>query len=254
MIDFFAGDYTGPAFQFLGAAHLAALIFLVLLNIYLIRFRYASDRVKGGIRWTLALILWGNEFAWHYWNMITGRWSLQTMLPLHLCSLLVWTGAIMLVTKNFRIYEFMYFMGIGGAIQALATPDLGIYGFPHFRFFQTFISHGLILTSAIYMTVVEGLRPTWTSMLRVFVWMNVYAGIIYFVNVYLGSNYLMINYKPETPSLLDLLPPWPIYIMYMELIGILTMILLYIPFVIRDWRESYLLNRDNASRLERFSK
>jgi len=26
-------------------------------------------------------------------------------------------------------------MGIGGALQALLTPDLGLYGFPHFRFF-----------------------------------------------------------------------------------------------------------------------
>ena len=74
--------------------------------------------------------------------------------------------------------------GSRAAIQALATPDLGIYGFPHFRFFQTFLSHGLIVTSAIYMTVVEGFRPTWKSMLRVFVWMNVYAVIVYFVNIY----------------------------------------------------------------------
>jgi hypothetical integral membrane protein (TIGR02206 family) len=104
------------------------------------------------------------------------------------------------------------------------------------------------------MTVVEGLRPTWKSMLRVFVWMNIYAAIIYFVNGYLGSNYLMINYKPTTPSLLDLLPPWPIYIVYMEVIGVSTMLLLYLPFAVKDWRTYYLVNRDNASRLESISK
>lgn len=254
MTDFFSGSYTGPAFELLGIAHLGALAFLVILNLYLIRFRYASDPAKGVLRGVLALVLLVNEIAWHYWNYVTGRWSVQTMLPLHLCSLLVWTGAFMLITKNYRIYEFMYFMGIGGAIQALATPDLGIFGFPHFRFFQTFLSHGLIITSAIYMTVVEGLRPTWKSMVRVFVWMNLYAGIVYFVNVYLGSNYLMINRKPDLPSLLDLLPDWPVYILYMELIGIATMLLLYLPFVIKDWRDNYLLNRDNASRLESISK
>src|SRR5829696_1299932 len=254
MIQYFASNYQGPAFELLGFAHLAALAFLIVLNLFLLRFRNASDRTKGAIRWMLALILWGNEFAWHYWNYALGKWTIQTMLPLHLCSLLVWTGALMLVTKNYRIYEFMYFMGIGGAIQALATPDLGIYGFPHFRFFQTFISHGLIITSAIYMTMVEGFRPTWKSMIRVFVWMNVYALIIYFVNNYLGSNYLMINHKPELPSLLDLLPPWPIYILYMEAIGIVSMLLLYLPFAIKDLRTHYLLNKDNASRLESISK
>jgi hypothetical integral membrane protein (TIGR02206 family) len=176
------------------------------------------------------------------------------MLPLHLCSLLVWLGAWMLITKSYKIYEFMYFMGIAGAIQVLATPDLGIYGFPHFRFFQTFLSHGLIITAAIFMTVVEGFRPTWKSMIRVAVWMNVYALIIYFVNNYLGSNYLMINHKPELPSLLDLLPPWPIYIAYMELIGVASVLLLYLPFAIKDLRTNYLLNRDNASRLDSISK
>jgi len=254
MDQFFAADYSGPAFEFMSATHIGALAFLVLLNLFLIRYRYADDRTKGSIRWLLALILWGNEFAWHYWNYAVGRWTIQSMLPLHLCSLLVWTGALMLVTKNYRIYEFMYFMGIGGAIQALATPDLGIYGFPHFRFFQTFISHGLIITSAIYMTVVEGFRPTWKSMLRVVIWMNLYAAVVYIINSAIGSNYLMINYKPDTPSLLDLLPPWPIYILYMELIGVITILLLYLPFVIKDWRNRYLMNRDNASRLKSITK
>lgn len=254
MEQYFEANFTGAPFELLGRAHIGALLVLAALNLFLIRYRNATDRAKGALRWMMAFILFGNEIAWHYWNYAVGKWTIQTMLPLHLCSLLVWTGAFMLVTKNYKIYEFMYFMGIGGAIQALATPDLGIYGFPHFRFFQTFISHGLIITSAIYMTVVEGLRPTWKSILRVAIWMNIYAVIVYFINTAIGSNYLMINYKPNTPSLLDLLPDWPIYILYMEGIGVITCLLLYLPFVIKDWRSKYLMNKDNASRLESISK
>lgn len=254
LLDYFTANWTGPAFEYLGTAHLAALGALVLLNLFLMSFRNSSDGIKGFWRWMLALILWGNEIAWHYWNWISDRWTFQTMLPLHLCSVLVWVGAWMLVTKSYKIYEFMYFMGIAGAIQALATPDLGNFGFPHFRFFQTFLSHGLIVTAAVYMTVVEGLRPTWKSMIRVFVWMNLYALAVYFINDYLGSNYLMINQKPELPSLLDLLPEWPIYILYMEAIGIISMLLLYLPFAIKDLRAYYLLNKDNDSRLESILK
>jgi hypothetical integral membrane protein (TIGR02206 family) len=254
MTQFFASDYSGPAFEFFGAAHVGALAFLLLLNLFLFGFKNASETTKGKVRWTLALILWGNEIAWHAWNYIVGQWTIQTMLPLHLCSLLVWTGALMLVTKNYRIYEFMYFAGIGGAIQVLITPDLGIYGFPHFRFFQTFISHGLIVTSAIYMTVVEGFRPAWKSLLRVALWLNLYMIPVYFINNAIGSNYLMINGKPATPSLLDLLPDWPLYILYMELIGIVIFLLLYLPFAVRDWRVKLAANKDNAARLERISK
>jgi len=254
MTNFFAANYQGPAFELFGMAHFAALGAFVLLNLFLLCFKNASDSTKSAIRWMLALILLVNEVAWHYWNYAVGRWTIQTMLPLHLCSLLVWTGVLMLITKNYRIYEFMYFMGIGGAIQALATPGLGIYGIPHFVFFQYFISHGLIITSAIFMTVVEGFRPTWRSILRVAISMNIYVVIVYFINTAIGSNYLMVNYKPNTPSILDLLPEWPIYILYMELIGVITVLLLYLPFVAKDLRSRYLLNRDNSSRLESISK
>ena len=254
MIDFFTADYAGPAFELFGNTHLAALGTFIVLNLILISFRNASDGTKSVLRWVLALILVVNEVAWHYWNYVHGKWTIQIMLPLHLCSLLVWTGAYMLMTRSYRVYEFMYFMGIAGAIQALATPGIGIYGFPHFVFFQYFLSHGLIITSAIYMTVVEGFRPTLKSILRVVIWMNVYALIIYFINIAIGSNYLMINEKPPSPTLLDLLPEWPIYILYMELIGFLSILLLYFPFAARDLRERYYLNRDNASRLESISK
>ena len=238
MIHFFARDFPGPAFELFGLPHVSALLALFTVNIFLIQYKNAAEKTKQNVRWVLAIILFVNEIAWHAWIFAVGRWSIQTMLPLHLCSVLVWMGALMLVTKNYRIYEFMYLLGIGGAIQALATPDLGIYGFPHFRFFQTFISHGLIITSAIYMTVVEGFRPYWKSLLRVAIWMNIYVVLVYFINDTIGSNYLMINAKPDTPSLLDLLPPWPIYILYMEAIGIVTVILLYLPFAIRDWRSA----------------
>jgi hypothetical integral membrane protein (TIGR02206 family) len=233
---YFAGDYPGPAFELFSPAHIGALAALVLLNLFLLRFKNAGESTKHTIRWTLAIILWANEIAWHAWNFAVGKWTLQTMLPLQLCSIMVWVGALMLVTKDYRIYEFCYFIGIGGAIQALATPDLGIYGFPHFRYFQTFISHGLIVASAIYMTVVEGFRPTWKSMLRVVLWTNVYMVIIFFLNSAIGSDYLMVNGKPATPSLLDLLPPWPYYIIFMELIGIGTFFLLYTPFIVKDRR------------------
>ncbi|MGE5073152.1 MAG: TIGR02206 family membrane protein [Anaerolineae bacterium] len=233
---FFAGDYAGPAFDLFGPAHLAALAALVLLNVILLRFRGSEESVRRRVRWVMALTLWVAETSWQLWNYLTGRWSAQFMLPLNVCSALIWLSGFMLIFKQRTIYDFAYFVGIGGAIQYLATPDLGIYGFPHFRFFQTFISHGLLVTAAIYMTAVEGFRPTWKSLWRVVIVTNVYLVLVYFVNLALGSDYLMINAKPATASLLDLLPPWPYYIAYLEVLGLLTFLVLYLPFAIRDRR------------------
>ncbi len=100
---------------------------------------------------TLANVLIVDEALWHLWNWTTGQWSIETTLPLHLCSILVFMSAILLVNKSYGLYEFVYLLGIAGASQALLTPDAGAYGFPHFRFFQGIISHGSIVTAAIYM-------------------------------------------------------------------------------------------------------
>jgi hypothetical integral membrane protein (TIGR02206 family) len=98
------------------------------------------------------------------------------------------------------------------------------------------ISHGLLITATIYMTTVEGFRPTWKSLWRVVTSLNIYAAMIYPVNLLLGTDFLFINSKPATANLLDALPPWPYYLIYMELIGLAVFLLLYLPFIIRDWR------------------
>ncbi len=237
MGQFFAKDYTGAPFELFGPAHLVALGIVVLIILALPYFRdHSTPRDRTTFHYTLAAILLVNESLWHLWNYTTGQWTIQTMLPLHLCSVLVWVSAYMLVVKNYSIYEFAYFMGIAGAMQALLTPDVGKYGFPHFRFFQTFISHGSIITAAVYMTVVEGYRPTWKSLQRVIVYGNLYLLVVGVINYLIGSNYLFIMHKPETASLLDVLGPWPWYILVMEVFALVLCLLLYMPFALKDRR------------------
>ncbi len=93
------------------------------------------------------------------------------------------------------------------------------------------------------MTVVEGFRPTWRSFARVAILGNVYMGVVFLINSLIGSNYMFINRKPDTPSLIDLLPPWPYYLIYLELIGFVVFLLLYLPYIIKDWRAKSATSR-----------
>ena len=86
------------------------------------------------------------------------------------------------------------------------------------------------------MTTVEGFRPTWKSFWRVVIGLNIYAVVIFPINMLLGTDFLYINGKPSTASLLNILPRWPYYLIYMELIGIIIFLILYFPFIIKDWR------------------
>jgi hypothetical integral membrane protein (TIGR02206 family) len=97
-------------------------------------------------------------------------------------------------------------------------------------------AHTLIVAAAITMTFVEGYRPTWKSLLRAAIGINIYMVVVMGVNVLLGSNYMFIARKPDTASLIDVLGPWPWYILSLEAIGAALLLLLYAPYAIKDWR------------------
>lgn len=231
---YFSKDYQGPPFELFGSGHIATLIILLLLIIYLFLIRNASEKLKKSTRYTIAIVMLGTETSWHIWNIVNGTWTVQTMLPLHMCSVMIWLSGYMLITDDRRVYPFIYFLGIGGALQAVLTPESGSYGFPHYRYLQTVTSHGFLILSGIYMTVVEGLRPTWKDMGKVILYANIYMVIVFFINLALGSNYLFINMKPPTASVIDLLPAWPYYIPFLEVIGFASFLILYLPFLLGD--------------------
>jgi len=241
MNQFFSLEWDGSPFVLFSTPHLIALAIVALINVGLVAFgARLAPRQRKAVRYTLATVLVVDELLWHIWNATTGQWTVQTMLPLHLCSVLVWLSAVMLVKKSYPVHEVAYLLGIPGALQALLTPDAGIYGFPHFRAFQVMVSHGTIITAAIYMTAVEGFRPTVQSIKNVLIRANLYAVVVFVINLLIGSNYLFIAHKPETASLLDVLPAWPWYLPILELLALVFVGLFYLPFAISDVRTKRL--------------
>ena len=234
---YFAKDFAGSPFELFSLQHLTALsmVFTVALFLIFLRWR-GSKALNNGFRWSLAILLVLQEISYHLWNIYIDEWTLQKMLPFHICSALVWLNAFMLATKNRYIFDFAFFLGISGALQVLMTPDIGIYGFPHFRFFHVFVSHGSIVLAGLYMTIVEKYRPTWRSFGKVLLWLNIYAVFVYLINLLLDSNYMYVRHKPETASLLDILGPWPVYIFAAEGVALIMFLFLYLPFAIYDWK------------------
>ena len=165
----------------------------------------------------------GDDFI----RMYFGTWDYKADLPIHLCGFSIYLGAIMLLNKNQRIFELVYFWGLGGAIQAILTPDVITFHTP-WHAFSSQVSHGLIILSVSWMLFVENKRCTKGSLLRAILITNlmlVFAGII---NYLMGSNYFYLCNKPNTVSPF-LVGDWPNYIIGMEIFGILMMSILYIP-------------------------
>jgi uncharacterized membrane protein YwaF len=107
MSQYFAWDYTGASFQLFGPAHIAALLALALIGFGLLQFKKSDEATRRKVSITLGIFLWVNEAAWHLWNAYWGHWTVQTMLPLNACSILIWMSGFMFIFKNYTIYEFV---------------------------------------------------------------------------------------------------------------------------------------------------
>lgn len=236
MLELFSVEPTQTSLQIFGPKHLTVVAVFVLFWMSLFYFRNIwGDRQKNLVRITLAILLAVNEIGLHIWSAYWGIWNIQTMLPLHMCSVILWITVYMALTDNRSLYDFAYFLGIGGALQAFLTPSDGaMYDIPHYRILQTLVAHGLIITIPLFMTVVEGQRPTLASFKRIFIWANIYMVIIFFLNRLIGSNYLFIAQKPPSPTLMDILSPWPWYIPQLEVVAFVIFFILYLPFLIKD--------------------
>ena len=165
----------------------------------------------------------GDDFIRLYF----GTWDYKTDLPIHLCGFSIYLGAIMLLNKKQLIFELVYFWGLGGAIQAILTPDVTTFHTP-WHAFSSQVSHGLIILSVSWMLIVENKRCTNGSLLRAILITNLMLVFAGFVNYLIDSNYFYLCYKPNTVSPF-LIGDWPYYIMGMEIFGILMMIILYLP-------------------------
>jgi len=156
-----------------------------------------------------------------------------------LCSVTAWTMPLLLIFRSQRYFQWVYYMGLLGASMALLTPELLNYGFPSYRFIEFFTAHGAIIVAIVYSTVVERFRPQWRSLGPVILISNLYWLFCAGVNRLIGSNYLYTQGKLPSPTLLDILGPYPWYLATMEVLGILFCLLLYLPFAIRDWRSRH---------------
>lgn len=154
---------------------------------------------------------------------------LQTSLPLDLCNASLMLGIVILLFKSYRAYEVAYFWALAGGIPAILMPDLQ-YTIPHPFYWLFFAGHGLELACVALATFAFGFRPTHASVGRALLVTALYAAVILPLNYVLGSNYLFLRHKPMQPSVMDLMGPWPWYILGLAVLAVVLSLLWYLPF------------------------
>ncbi|MGG1690527.1 TIGR02206 family membrane protein [Heyndrickxia ginsengihumi] len=227
---YFAYHSKLHSFHLFSIEHLLTIAVIVVLSTLLFVYQNGLKKLRSEIRYMLAFLLIISDTLQHCWLVSEHVWSLKKDLPLQLSDIAAILAVVMLLTKSYRLFQFMYFAGLGSSIQAILTPDLGHFSFPHFQYIEFFVSHGGVVLACLFMVVAFNYKPTIPSMWASFFIVNLYGAVIFFLNKLLGANYLYIMKKPRNTSILDYLGPWPWYLLSMELVILLSFYLLYSPF------------------------
>src|SRR5438105_10773941 len=223
-------------FQPYGPAHLTVIFLTIALPFALaaIARRARSSRVERAIIATLSTLLVLNYGVYLILVRNVGVMSWQQMLPLQLCD---WGMVVVIVAMwsgNQRWFEVAYFWGIGGTLQAVLTPNLR-FGFPDFRFFSFFISHCGIIIAVVFLMLMHKYRPVPMSIVRVFLWSELYFVVTMIADAYTGFNYGFLLHKPEAFSILSFLSNSRLlYLLQMHGLALVFFLVFYAPFAIFD--------------------
>lgn len=171
--------------------------------------------------------------SWTYWLLVHPT-DIRKDLPLQACD---WAGVLAplaLFTRWRWARAALCYWALAFTLNAFVTPTVRV-GPETLEFWCFWLSHLAIVACATYDFWVRGLRPTWRDCWRGLLVCYVWLAVVVPINAWLGANYGYLgNSRPEAPTLVDHLGPWPGRMVIMIAIGhavfaVLTPILGSVP-------------------------
>ncbi len=216
-------------FHLFGPDHLVAVLVIVGACAAALRFgsRLPPAVRRGGSFGLCAVLLCYAGATYLHLAQIGRPW--HSILPLHLCDLLVVLCVAALLGRNRFATELAWYWGCTGTFPAILTPDLHA-GFPEWAFLHFFWGHGALLLSIAWAVGAEDLRPSPGSSRRAFVWLVVYAAVVGVLDALFGWNYGYLCRPPAGATVVSLFGPWPWYIVTVVLIAGVAFFLLELPW------------------------
>ncbi len=222
---------TFRSFTALHAAALCAIALLTTLAIVLARRRAPSPHatpVERAIGWAY-LAAWATTFTFLAFPPLLEP---AKTYPLQVCHLNAFAAALLLITRWRILRPIAYFWGLALSTQALITPTLteGPAIYPFWFFWTT---HGMIVGVALYDVIALGYRPALRDYALACAASAAYFALILPVNLAFGWNYGFVGpSKPDVPTLVDVLGPWPERLAIIVPLVAAAMALLLLPWTL----------------------
>jgi hypothetical integral membrane protein (TIGR02206 family) len=223
-------------FTFFSTTHVVTLVLFFLACFLLVYFRKKLKKYQHLLKWTLFITLILCEVSMHLWLILTNQWEVGD-LPLQLCSLSTFVSLYLFLKKNQKVFNLLFFIGLLPAILSMVTPEI-VYQFPHFRFLKYFLHHSAIPFAVLYFILFEGYRVPRKAVITSFLTLNMIAVPIFFLNVWLDTNFFFLASPSETETLLSFFGSGIMYYISLEIAAIIVFVITYIPMEILQRREN----------------
>ena len=152
------------------------------------------------------------------WHLLPMNWTVGDPLPLHYSDLLRFLAAIALITRLWWAVAITYFWGLTLNVQALLTPHPSMLDHASVITVFYWVVHIAVLLAALALTWGSGYRPQWRGYAVAYGAALGWAAVLIPLNSVLGTNYGFLNHPPEGASLIDMLGPWPVYVLWLALL------------------------------------
>ncbi|MFP7296719.1 TIGR02206 family membrane protein [Neobacillus niacini] len=223
-------------FTFFSTTHVVTLLLFFLACFLFVYFRTKLKLYQQFLKWSLFTALILCEVSMHLWLILTKQWEVGD-LPLQLCSLSTFLSLYLFLKKNQKVFNLLFFIGLIPPILSMVTPDI-VYQFPHFRFLKYFLHHSAIPLAVLYFILFEGYRVPRKAIFTGFITLNIIAIPIFFLNIWLDTNFFFLASPSETETLLSFFGSGIMYYINLEIVGLLVFIITYVPMGILQKRES----------------
>ena len=155
-----------------------------------------------------------------------GLWSADVNLPFQLSDAVTFVAIAALLRPDKRLLvELTYFWALTASLQAVVTPDLN-QDFPDVLWFTYYATHGGAIAAACLLVFGERRTPRPGAVWRVFGITAAFAACAGLATLITGGNYMFLRRKPAHGSLLDVMGPWPLYILVAAAFGLVLMLVL----------------------------
>lgn len=212
-------------FQIFGSYHLMAILIPLLIGLL---FVFLSNKYEvNKVSIVLALVIILIRSVRYIFDIYIDEFHLMDLFSMHVCHINLILLVICLLKPNRKLFVFTFLIGIPTALAVALFPG-SVHPYPGLlRAIFFIMSHTMLVVGSLYLLIAYKFEITKKDLKFYYLFSLVAIVFVYFLNLFLNSNYMYLVKAPSKTvlsSLSDLTGPFYLSSIYLILASLFTIL------------------------------